>query len=182
MVAAALAALSLSPLSLYHYRATVWWGRPAPVRVVLIRTDGDWAAAKVTAPGATQWVLLHRDRLVTWVADHASRFYCNDAPPGVVHALVGACQTYVHFQDDVAIRGPTDRHRVSRRFGRCAAPIVYASRLDPSYTEVENCAASGGTYFLHRGKVIELEIDGPGCDWAPPGIIRSLHGRCLLSP
>jgi hypothetical protein len=181
-MAAILAALALSPMSMYHYRAAVWWGRPVQVRVALVRVDGDWAAAKVTAPTGAQWVLVHRGRVLTWVARTAVQFYCHDAPPGVIRRLVGGCETYGRHQDDVVIIGPTDRRRVSGHFPHCTAPVIYASRLDPSWTQVENCTASGGTFFLHHGKVVQLEIDGPGCAGAPPGIIRSLHGRCLLVP
>jgi hypothetical protein len=181
-MAAIVAALALSHVSLYHYRAPIWWGRKADVRIALVRRDGDWAAAKLTAPSETQWLLLHRDRVVTWVAPYASTFYCGDAPAGVIRRLVGWCQKAFRHQDDVAILGPTARRRVRGTFRGCAHPIVYASRLDPSWKEVDGCASSGGSYFLHGGKIVQLEVDGPGCDWAPPGIIRSLHGRCLLVP
>ena len=181
-MAAILAALALSPLSLYHYRAEAWWGRPVDVRVALVRVDGRWAAAKVTAPTGVQWVLLHDGQVVDWVAGRAMRFYCKVAPPRVIPELVGGCQVYGHYRDDVAIVGPTDRRRVRGRFPNCAAPTIYISRLDPSYAEVDDCTASGGAFLLHHGRVVGLEIDGFGCASAPPGIIRSLHGRCLLAP
>jgi hypothetical protein len=171
-MAVILAALALSPVSLYHYRAEAWWGRPVQVRVALVRRDGQWAAAKITAPTGHQWAFVHRGRVV---AD------CQDVPGAVVRALVGSCGR-VPPDWSITVGGPTDRRRVTRRFSHCAAPIVWASRLDASWTEVDNCAVSGGSYFLHRGKIVEEEIDGPGCDWAPPGIIRTLHGRCLLVP
>jgi hypothetical protein len=176
------AALALSPISLYHYRAPIWWGRKVEVRIALVRREGDWSAAKITAPTGTQWVLLHRRRVVTWVTQHAVEFYCRDAPPGVIVRLVGGCQLTGRYAEDVVILGRTDRRRVAGSFRGCLHPIVYASRLDPSWTEVDNCATSGGDYFLHHGKLVQLEIDGPGCNWGPPGIIRSLHGRCLLVP
>jgi hypothetical protein len=181
-MAVVLAALALSPVSLYHYRAAAWWGRPVQVRVALVRVDGDWAAAKITAPTGTQWVLVHRGKVVTWVVGKATRFYCHTAPPRVIPQLVGGCQIYGRYQDDVEIVGPTARRRVQGRFRGCRAPLIFASRVDPSYEEVDNCAVSGGSYFLHHGRIVQEEIDGPGCDWAPPGVIRSLHGRCLLVP
>ncbi len=181
-MAAIVAALALSPISLYHYRAEAWWGRPVDVRVALVRTVGAWSAAKVTAPTGTQWLLLRDGKVVDWVVGRAMRFYCKVAPPRVIAELVGGCQIYGHYRDDVEIVGPTDRRQVSGRFRGCAAPRIFVSRLDPTYAEVDNCAQSGGAYLLHRGRTIGLEVDGFGCSAAPPGVIRSLHGRCLLVP
>jgi hypothetical protein len=171
-MAAILAALALSPVSLYHYRAEAWWGRPVRVQVVAVRSDGRWSAAKITAPTGHQWAFVHGRQVL---AD------CQGVPAAVVRRLVGSCDR-VPPDWSLAISGPTERRRVHERFRHCAAPVVYASLLDASWTEVENCAASGGTYFLHLGKVVGLEVDGPGCAWAPAGIIRSLHRRCLLAP
>ena len=172
-MAAILAALAASPLSLYHYRAQIWWGRPAAVQVALVRRAGDWAAAKITAPTGHQWAFVHGRQVA---AD------CEDFPAAVVRRLVRSCDR-VPPDWSITVSGPTDRRRVNRRFRHCAAPVVYASRLDGSWMEVDNCAPqSGGTYYLHDGRVVASEIDGPACDWAPPGIIRSLHGRCALAP
>jgi hypothetical protein len=170
-MAAILAALTLSPVSLYHYRAEVWWGRPVDVCVTLIRRDGDWAA-KMTAATEVQWAFVHRSRVVS---------DCQLVPAAVVRQLVGSCRR-VPPDWSIVVGGPTERRRVHKPFPHCAAPVVYASRLDPSWTQVQNCAASGGTFFLHRGRIVKWEIDGPGCVWAPPGVIRSLHGRCLPAP
>jgi hypothetical protein len=154
---------------------------------------GGWAIAKLRAPSGTQWVLLRRRgdwRVVDQVSDHASRLWCGLAPAGVVRALAGSCANY-QAQWDLAILGPTARRPATRAERRavapadCASPTVYVSRLDPDYAELDNCAASGGAFLVHREahgwREVGLEVDGFVCSTAPAGVIRSLHGRCLLA-
>jgi hypothetical protein len=140
-------------------------------------------------------VLLHdRDgwRVVSQTADHGARLYCGAAPRGVVRGLVGAC-TRLDESWDLTIVGPTDRRAptpaerraILKPVPHCTRPRVVVSRLDPTYAELDNCAASGGAFLFHRTakgwREAGLEVDGFACREAPPGVIRSVHGRCLLA-
>jgi hypothetical protein len=173
--------LARSPRTLLYYRAALWWGARGRVQVDLIRRTGAWTVARIRSPTVVQWVLLRRRRIVDAVPVTVRRFFCRAAPPHVLDRL-GGCRTSGRSSWDFPIAGPldrrpataTERRRIPRRCTR-----VFVSRLDPAYAQAEGCYLSGATALYHHGREVDIEIDGFPCRDAPPGIIRSLHGRCL---
>lgn len=174
--------LDRSPGTLLYYRAALWWGAPGRVGLNFVRRDGAWTAAKITAPHEHQWVFLNGRRLVA--SD------CEGVPPAVVHRLVGSCHRVPPLWA-IEVVGPTYRRRptaaerrgILAHCGRSSVE-VWVSRLDPRYATTFSCYGSGAVSLYHRGpngwRETSLEIDGFSCTEAPPGIIRSVHGRCIL--
>jgi hypothetical protein len=155
-----------------YYRAPAWWGRRVETRIVTVRRDGDRATAEIVAPTGRQRVVLERVDGSWTVAsvDGTTR-----------HAVVGPTA----FRTAV---GP-ERAEIATAFEEghkaCEPVIAQVSRVDRRYASATGGPACGnGISLVVRDHGRWLLVSYPSrvfaCRAGPPGVMRSLFGRCLI--
>jgi hypothetical protein len=170
---ALLDALGRDPRTYLYYRARLWWGRDTAIRVAVLRAHGDSALVEVRAPTGRQRVRLERDAAAgTWTV-----------------SSLGA-------RGDRAVDGPTayrtargpERARIAAAYESnrpCEPVTVHVSRVDAAYASATGGPACGnGASLLVRERGRWTLVSYPSavfaCRAGPPGVIRSLFGRCLI--
>jgi hypothetical protein len=158
----------------------------------------------------SQWALLESDsggwRVLAVVLDRSRNLQCK-APKNVMRTLAGGCLRYV-LSPAASVEGPqasrpasSAEHRAIAKVLRrsfdpghnsCVKYSVTVSRLDPHYARVRfvfhkpytNCDLFNGQDVVKLTSSGWKDLGGASdpftCNFAPPGIIRSLFGMCWV--
>jgi hypothetical protein len=158
----------------------------------------------------SQWTLLRsttgRWRVISTVLGHSRGLWCK-APADVMRTLAGGC-THEPVSPAASVEGPeasrpaspTEHAAIARVLRRsfdrghnsCVTYSVRVSRLDPHYGRVRfafhnpytNCDLFNGEDVVKLTTAGWKDLGGASdpftCDFAPPGIIRSLFGMCWI--
>jgi hypothetical protein len=187
-------AIESSPLTYYHFRSAAWWGRPVTVTTELLHRSSSDAVATVFVRSGGRTIASETFHLVkaggTWTVS------------GSEATATGSDTQYGSVSGPVATRPPTAAERAAVTAGalrsfpgesHCLRFGISVSRLDATWATATirfvgphriECAVTG-TPLLHlvpgRGwRMVAIGTSGFACAKAPPGVLRSLFGRCSV--
>jgi hypothetical protein len=165
-------ALRLDARTYLFYSAPIWWGRPVETRVVSLRRDGDRAVAELVAPPGRQRVVLERVDGDWTVLTVSGATRSEVTGPAAFRTAVGPerAEIATAFEED---------HKA------CEPVTAHVSRIDGRYASATGGPACGeGVSLLLREHGRWTLVSYPSrvfaCRAGPPGVMRSLFGRCVI--
>jgi hypothetical protein len=165
-------ALRLDARTYFFYSAPGWWGRRVETRLDAVRIDGDRAVAEVVSPAGRQRVLLERVEGSWSVARVAGRRRSEVTGPPAFRTAVGPERAEIATAFE-------EGHKA------CEPVTAHVSRVDRRYASATGGPACGdGVSLLVREHMRWMLVSYPSrifsCRAGPPGVMRSLFGRCLI--